>query len=183
MVLKSSGRWLTPFGYGTLTPYGEPFQSSSPKGHPSPVGACRRPPGTYYPFVATATPFSTTPVWAPPLSLATTRGILSFPEGTEMFQFPSCPPRTYRFSARYPGIPPGGFPHSDISGSTLADSSPKLLAVYHVLHRPLAPRHPPCALGSLITCVSRNRNHTSCSVVKVPTLTSIVISAQLSEPP
>ena len=68
-----------------------------------------------------------------------------------MFQFPSFPPRIYVFNTRYPGIPLGGFPHSDISGSKLADSSPKLFAVYHVLHRLLAPRHPPCALSSLIT--------------------------------
>jgi hypothetical protein len=67
-----------------------------------------------------------------------------------MFQFPPCPPSAYVFSRWYPGIPPGGFPHSDISGSSLADSSPKLFAVYRVLHRPLAPRHPPCALCSLI---------------------------------
>ncbi len=31
-------------------------------------------------------------VWAPPRSLAATRGILSSPRGTEMFQFPRCPP-------------------------------------------------------------------------------------------
>jgi hypothetical protein len=31
-------------------------------------------------------------VWAAPRSLATTRGILSFPRGTEMFQFPHLPP-------------------------------------------------------------------------------------------
>ena len=31
-------------------------------------------------------------VWAPPRSLATTPGILSFPRGTEMFQFPRFPP-------------------------------------------------------------------------------------------
>ena len=72
-----------------------------------------------------------------------------------MFQFPPCPPYAYLFSIWYPGIPPGGFPHSDISGSTLADSSPKLFAVYHVLLRPLAPRHPPCALCSLIACAYR----------------------------
>jgi hypothetical protein len=32
---------------------------------------------------------------------------------------------------------------------TLACSSPRLIAAGHVLHRPLAPRHPPCALSSL----------------------------------
>ena len=38
------------------------------------------------------------------------------------------------------------FPHSDISGSQDICSSPKLFAAYHVFHRLLVPRHPPCAL-------------------------------------
>ena len=42
-----------------------------------------------------------------------------------------------------------GFPHSEISGSTIARISPKLIAACHVLHRLLAPRHPPSALNSL----------------------------------
>src|SRR2546423_1438851 len=33
-------------------------------------------------------------VWAIPVSLATTQGMISVPRGTEMFQFPRCPPRT-----------------------------------------------------------------------------------------
>ena len=41
------------------------------------------------------------------------------------------------------------FPHSDISGSMDICSSPKLFAAYHVFHRLLVPRHPPCALYSL----------------------------------
>ena len=41
------------------------------------------------------------------------------------------------------------FPHSDISGSKDICSSPKLFAAYHVFHRLLVPRHPPCALYSL----------------------------------
>ena len=50
-----------------------------------------------------------------------------------------------------------GFPHSDISGSWLICSSPKLFAAYHVFHRLLVPRHPPCALYCLtnITCYFR----------------------------
>ena len=44
-----------------------------------------------------------------------------------------------------------GFPHSDISGSMDICSSPKLFAAYHVLHRLLVPRHPPCALIRLTT--------------------------------
>ena len=40
-------------------------------------------------------------------------------------------------------------PHSDISGSKLICSSPKLFVACHVLHRLLMPRHSPCALISL----------------------------------
>ena len=47
-----------------------------------------------------------------------------------------------------------GFPHSDISGSKDICSSPKLFAAYHVFHRLLVPRHPPCALSSLTSCIS-----------------------------
>ena len=42
-----------------------------------------------------------------------------------------------------------GFPHSEISGSKDICSSPKLFAAYHVFHRLLVPRHPPCALSSI----------------------------------
>src|SRR6266576_1830057 len=41
------------------------------------------------------------------------------------------------------GMSPAGFPHSEICGSR------QLIAAYHVLHRLLTPRHPPCALSSL----------------------------------
>ena len=47
-----------------------------------------------------------------------------------------------------------GFPHSDISGSMDICSSPKLFAAYHVFHRLLVPRHPPCALISLTNWLS-----------------------------
>ncbi len=46
-------------------------------------------------------------------------------------------------------LPYAGFPHSDISGSQLMCSSPKLFAAYHVFHRLSVPRHPPCALSCL----------------------------------
>jgi hypothetical protein len=55
----------------------------------------------------------------------------------------------YEFSHASPGITPVGFPHSDISGSKLARSSPKHFVACHVLLRLLAPRHPPHALSSL----------------------------------
>jgi hypothetical protein len=57
---------------------------------------------------------------------------------------------------------PAGFPHSDISGSASARDSPKLFAACHVLHRLLAPRHPPRALCSLTPSASDQaiRDHT-----------------------
>ena len=42
-----------------------------------------------------------------------------------------------------------GLPHSEIPGSKLICSSPRLIAAYHVLHRLLVPRHPPYALRNL----------------------------------
>ena len=44
----------------------------------------------------------------------------------------------------------GGFPHSEICGLQDIDSSPQLIAVYHVLHRLSVPRHPLNALIRLI---------------------------------
>ena len=73
------------------------------------------------------------------------------------FTSPRCLPQTYVFSLGYPGMTQGGFPHSEISGSKLVCSSPKLIAAYHVLHRLLAPRHSPHALSSLTI---RNSNIT-----------------------
>jgi hypothetical protein len=48
---------------------------------------------SFYPGPAARTSSYAAPVWAPPVSLAATPGILSVPQGTEMFQFPQCPPR------------------------------------------------------------------------------------------
>ena len=50
---------------------------------------------------------------------------------------------------------PAGFPHSDIPGSKTVCVSPRLIAAYHVLHRLLVPRHPPCALSSLTGICSK----------------------------
>ena len=75
--------------------------------------------------------------------------LFSFPAGTEMVHFPALSSTAYVFSRGYPSITLGGFPHSEISGSTPVCGSPKLIAAYRVLHRLLAPRHPPYALSSL----------------------------------
>src|SRR5258706_2442325 len=75
--------------------------------------------------------------------------LFSSPAGTEMVHFPALPSPTYGFSRRSGGITRRGFPHSDIPGSKLVCSSPRLFAAYRVLHRLLAPRHSPYALSSL----------------------------------
>ena len=84
-------------------------------------------------------------VWALPRSLATTRGIInlfSLPAGTKMFQFPA-------FALCYCTVTvlqTAGLSHSEILGSRVICTYPRLIAAYHVLHRLREPRHPPCAL-------------------------------------
>ena len=41
-----------------------------------------------------------------------------------------------------------GLPHSEIPGSRVVCTSPRLIAAYHVLHRIHVPRHPPYAFSS-----------------------------------
>src|SRR4051812_37957504 len=111
--------------------------------------------------------------WPGPRSLATTNGVslMSFPPGTEMFQFPGFALNPYGFRVQSPHRPrspsprspldsrygvEGGLPHSEIPGSKLVRSSPRLIAAYHVLHRLSAPRHPPNALKTL------DRSHDRC---------------------
>ena len=79
--------------------------------------------------------------------------LLSLPPGTEMFHFPGLTLLTLCIQMRVLLLHRRGFPHSDISGSAPVCGSPKLFAAYHVLHRLLAPRHPPYALNSLTLTV------------------------------
>src|SRR5262249_25964491 len=65
---------------------------------------------------------------------------------------------------RYLLITAGGFSHSEISGSTPACGSPELIAANHVLHRLLAPRHPPCALSSLTIKSNPSPTTSACRV-------------------
>src|SRR5687767_7293755 len=54
-------------------------------------------------------------------------------------------------------LPRVGFPIRKSSDQRMVSSFPGLIAAAHVLHRLLAPRHPPCALVLLIrknTCVA-----------------------------
>ena len=91
------------------------------------------------------------PVWPPPLSLATTRGISVdfFSSGYLDVSVPRVPYVTLWIHVTLHGSSPCGFPHSEICGSKLICSSPQLIAACHVLLRLLMPRHSPCALLSL----------------------------------
>ena len=73
------------FDYGTLTPCGCPFQGPSSRQVLCNFLALNRP-GLTTPAIRRL------PVWAFPRSLAATSGIISFPRGTKMFQFPRFPP-------------------------------------------------------------------------------------------
>ena len=46
-----------------------------------------------------------------------------------------------------------GLSHSEIFGSKVICTYPKLIAAYHVLHRLREPRHPPCALAYFLSNV------------------------------
>src|SRR4028118_1062696 len=90
-----------------------------------------------------------------------------------------------------------GFPHSEISGSTPACGSPKLIAASHVLHRLLTPWHPPCALTSLtanllhwsrdsllprkLVIRRSNTNHERCLVSRTQSSTFSKSSPKLQE--
>ena len=75
-----------------------------------------------------------------------------------MFQFRAFPSYGYLIHRTITGYCPVVLPHSEISGSTLICSSPKLIAACRVLHRLLMPRHSPCALISFtIAMISHNR--------------------------
>ena len=88
---------------------------------------------------------------------------MSFPPGTEMFQFPGFASCDLWIQSQDTCATPllasperedsngasGGLPHSEIPGSKPIPGSPELIAGYHVLHRLLLPRHPPNALLAL----------------------------------
>ena len=90
-------------------------------------------------------------VWALSISLAATLGIdVSFSSSAYLdVSVQRVPFHTLCIGVWMTEVFSAGFPHSDISGSMDICSSPKLFAAYHVFHRLLVPRHPPCALISL----------------------------------
>ena len=69
--------------------------------------------------------------------------LFSSPGGTKMFQFPpfASLPCVVIITLQVIGLS-----HSEILGSKVICTYPKLIAAYHVLHRLREPRHPPDAL-------------------------------------
>ena len=90
-------------------------------------------------------------VWALPISLAATLGIdVSFSSSPYLdVSVQAVPLHTLCVGVWMTRVFLAGFPHSDIRGSLAICASPRLFAAYHVFHRLLVPRHPPCALYSL----------------------------------
>ena len=91
------------------------------------------------------------PVWPLPRSLAATYGIdVSFSSSGYLdVSVHRVPFHSLWIGLWMTGVCPAGFPHSEIRGSQLMCSSPRLFAAYHVFLRLLVPRHPPCALSCL----------------------------------
>ena len=140
-VLRYSGVRSAPdlFVYGAVTPFGCAFHRSSTK-------VSSR-------FRGSSTPTSMLVGLASfPFArrYSENRFCFLFLRVLRCFSSPGALLANYEFICGWPGIPLAGFPHSDISGSMLACSSPKLFAAGRVLHRRMAPWHPPCALCSLI---------------------------------
>ena len=88
------------------------------------------------------------PVWPLPRSLAATCGIdVSFSSSGYLdVSVHRVPLHTLWIGVWIHEVFSCGFPHSEICGSMDICSLPQLIAAYHVFHRLLVPRHPPCAL-------------------------------------
>ena len=70
--------------------------------------------------------------------------LFSLPAGTKMFQFPAL---ALLPKVRVTALQTARLSHSEIFGSRVICTYPKLIAAYHVLHRLREPRHPPYALS------------------------------------
>jgi hypothetical protein len=107
----------------------------------------------YNPATTTAAAYHVVTVWALPFSLATTQGVeVSFlSSGYLDVSVPllasSCPMYSGMGTRALPRV---SFLIRRFPDQRLVSTSPRLIAAAHVLHRLLAPRHPPCALILLI---------------------------------
>lgn len=132
-VTQDADRLRQKVVYGIFTLYDPTFQMV-------PLSWSLAMPQSYNPVSA-----ETDPVWAPPVSLATTPGItfVFSSYGYLDVSVPHVRLPSFNGMARSSRA---GLPHSDIRGSIRICQSPRLFAAYHVLPRLPEPRHPPCAL-------------------------------------
>ena len=113
-------RRATAFAYRAITVYGQAFQNIRLDDTFVTLRAGRRRPRKIpQPRMRNAvelarTRFRLFPVRSP---LLRESRFLSLPESTEMFQFPSFAAAAYGFNDGCPGMTPGRFPDSEISGS------------------------------------------------------------------
>ena len=85
--------------------------------------------------------------------------LFSLPTGTKMFQFPAL---ALLLLVRVAVLQTARLSHSEIFGSRVICTYPKLIAAYHVLHRLREPRHPPYALSYfLYDCICYQFNLTA----------------------
>jgi hypothetical protein len=133
------------FSYGTVTHYGPTFQTvrlSRFHLRVIPTGP-RNPRRT-----------RVHPVWAFPLSLATTNGITAcflFLRVLRCFTSPGLPRTAMNSPYASTVLPVEGFPIRTSTDQSLVGGSPWLIAATHVLRRLQEPRHPPHTLSSLVT--------------------------------
>ena len=109
--------------------------------------------GPYNPRTTTTAVYHVARVWALPFSLATTQGVdVSFLSSgyldVSVPQLASTRPMDSGGSTR--ALPRVSFLIRRSRDQRSVSTSPGLIAAAHVLHRLLAPRHPPCALSLLI---------------------------------
>ena len=105
------------FAYGAVTLSGPPFLTGSTRDRfCNSIEVSQDPSAnSYNPRSETAATYHAEQVWALPVSLATTQGMISFPPATEMFQFADLPPPGLCIqpgvTGHYPGrVSPFGHP-------------------------------------------------------------------------
>ena len=129
-----------PFAYGAFTLSGRSFQNRSARIVES--------------LMQSEPQSARTLVWALSISLAATLEIdvSFFSSGYLDVSVHRVPSVHLWIQCTVTEVCSAGFPHSEIAGLSDICSSPTLIAAYHVFHRLLVPRHPPCALISLTQC-------------------------------
>ena len=134
------GRWAV-FAYGTITRSGRLSQTILLTVHLV-TSQCR----ALQPSPSKLDEFRLLPVRSPLLG-----EYFLFLQVLRCFSSLGALPPAYVFSRRMLEVRSSEFPHSEIPGSNPIHGSPRLIAVSHVLHRHLAPRHSPKALSSFST--------------------------------